>query len=108
MRNVKGICLLFAVGLMAVSLYGCRNGSSIDAFKADKLLRPVFDRHDAYVKTKKNPDGSEMSDAEQSTYLRSTDMARRAIEEAKGEKTQKPEAPAAPKPAVESDPAPQQ
>lgn len=101
MRQVKGICIVAALLLLA----GCGGKGRIDAKAVEAVATPVMDRHDAYVKTKKNPDGTDMSDAEQETYLRSTELMRRAIATAKGEKAKAEREDPAPK-APSSDPAP--
>ena len=58
---------------------GCKGMIHVDS--VEPTLNPVMDRHDAYVKNDTN-----LTDPEKSTFLRSTEMLRELLVEAKAKK----------------------
>ena len=66
--------------LVIPALAGCKGMISVKAVGPN--LKIVLDRHDAYVGTSKAPDGSELSDVQKRTQLRSSRLLREALEAA--------------------------
>lgn len=79
------------LAVFALTLASCSPAHTVDAAVLNGVVQPVCDRHDAYVNTGLYPDGLNadgsqkwraLSPTEQSTYLRSSTLAKTIIDTA--------------------------
>jgi uncharacterized protein HemX len=75
----RAIVLLVAI-VLPLGIGGC-GGGQIRAEAVDGLVRQVSDRHDKLVKGELK--ASEISEADRATYLRSTELLRKVLDEAR-------------------------
>lgn len=67
-----------ATALLALAATGCSQPGMVSVSAIDAPVNAVCDRHDAYVEA-----DTSLSDLEKETYLRTTTLLRRVVEEAR-------------------------
>ena len=77
MKRFRAFRVVFLAPVLFLALMSCQTGM-IRADAIDGPVKRIADRHDSYVK-----EDASLSDEEKSIYLRSSELLRRIIAEAK-------------------------